>query len=130
MNIAIRAAIAILSIASIGTAYADSEGGQNANTLFTQTPGFLAQGAGAERPGCRNCAERADGAGLCHPVEPRYVAVPALPRQRLIPHTVVAERPASLPPFFVGATNRRPCVRYSRLMPACRNSVAQCPSMC
>ena len=27
MNIAIRAAIAILSIASIGTAYADSEGG-------------------------------------------------------------------------------------------------------
>ena len=43
MNIAIRTAIAILSIASIGTAYADSEGGQNANTLFTQTPGFLAQ---------------------------------------------------------------------------------------
>ena len=43
MNIAIRAAIAILSIASIGTAYADSEGGQNANTQFTQTPGFLAQ---------------------------------------------------------------------------------------
>jgi hypothetical protein len=27
----------------IGTAYADSEGGQNANTQFTQTPGFLAQ---------------------------------------------------------------------------------------
>ena len=43
MNIAIRAAIAVLSIASIGTAYADSEGGQNANTQFTQTPGFLAQ---------------------------------------------------------------------------------------
>ena len=43
MTIAIRAAIAILSIASIGTAYADSEAGQNANTLFTQTPGFLAQ---------------------------------------------------------------------------------------
>mgnify|MGYP001798896068 CR=1 FL=1 len=43
MNIAIRAAIAILSIASIGTAYADSEGGQNANTQFTQTPGFLPQ---------------------------------------------------------------------------------------
>ena len=37
MNIAIRAAIAILCIASIGTAYADSEGGQNANTQFTQT---------------------------------------------------------------------------------------------
>jgi hypothetical protein len=43
MTIAIRAAIAILSIASIGTACADSEGGQNANTQFTQTPGFLAQ---------------------------------------------------------------------------------------
>ena len=43
MNIAIRAAIAILSIASIGAAYADSEGGQNANTQFTQTPDFFAQ---------------------------------------------------------------------------------------
>jgi hypothetical protein len=39
----IRVAIAILSIASIGTPYADSEGGQNASTQFTQTPGFLAQ---------------------------------------------------------------------------------------
>ena len=43
MNIAIRAAIAVLSIASIGTAYAESEGGQNANTQFTSIPGFLAQ---------------------------------------------------------------------------------------
>ena len=39
MNIAIRAAIAILSIASIGSAYADSSGGTNPNTFFTQLPG-------------------------------------------------------------------------------------------
>ena len=79
MNIAIRAAIAILSIASIGTAYADSEGGQNANTQFTQTPGLPRPGSGAERPGRRDGAERAGGAGLRHPVEPRHVAVPGIP---------------------------------------------------
>ena len=39
MTIAIRAAIAILSIASIGTAYADSVGGTIPNTFFTQLPG-------------------------------------------------------------------------------------------
>jgi hypothetical protein len=50
MNIAIRAAIAILSIASIGTAYADSEGGQNANTQFTSIPGFLAQAPAQNAP--------------------------------------------------------------------------------
>ncbi len=50
MNIAIRAAIAILSIASIGTAYADSEGGQNANTQFTQAAGFLAQAPAQNAP--------------------------------------------------------------------------------
>jgi hypothetical protein len=43
MKIMLRAALAAVSIASIGSAYADSEGGQNANTQFTQTPGFLAQ---------------------------------------------------------------------------------------
>jgi hypothetical protein len=50
MNIAIRAAIAILSIASIGTAYADSEGGQIANTQFTEIPGFLAQAPAQNAP--------------------------------------------------------------------------------
>jgi len=51
MNIAIRAAIAALSIASIGTAYAASEGGQNANThQFTQTPGFLVQAPAQNAP--------------------------------------------------------------------------------
>ena len=39
MTIAIRAAIAILSIASIGSAYADSSGGTNPNTFFTHLPG-------------------------------------------------------------------------------------------
>ncbi len=36
------AAAAALSL-GIGSAYADSEGGQNNLTQFTQTPGFLAQ---------------------------------------------------------------------------------------
>lgn len=43
MKIMLRAAIAALSLASIGSAYAESEGGPNANTQFTETPGFLAQ---------------------------------------------------------------------------------------
>lgn len=48
MNIAIRAAIAILSIASIGTAYADSSGGTIPNTFFNQLPGV------AEKPSVQN----------------------------------------------------------------------------
>jgi hypothetical protein len=48
MTIAIRAAIAILSIASIGTAYADSVGGTIPNTFFTQLPGA------AEKPPMQN----------------------------------------------------------------------------
>jgi hypothetical protein len=40
----------ILSIASIDAAYADSEGGQNANTQFTQTPGFLVQAPAQNAP--------------------------------------------------------------------------------
>jgi hypothetical protein len=43
MKIMLRAAIAAFSIASIGSAYAESEGGPNANTQFTEQPGFLAQ---------------------------------------------------------------------------------------
>jgi hypothetical protein len=49
MNIAIRAAIAILSIASIGSAYA-SEGGQVANTFFTSLPGVIAQAPAQNAP--------------------------------------------------------------------------------
>jgi hypothetical protein len=43
----LRAAIAVLSI---GTPYADSEGGQNANTQFTSIPGFLAQAPAQNAP--------------------------------------------------------------------------------
>jgi hypothetical protein len=59
MNIAIRAAIAMLSIASIGTAYADSVGGTIPNTFFTQLPGV------AEKPPMQNVSAAAtapDGA--------------------------------------------------------------------
>ena len=44
MKIMLRAALAALSIASIGPAFADSgDGGQQANTLFTELPGVIAQ---------------------------------------------------------------------------------------
>jgi hypothetical protein len=33
----------VASLASIGSAYADSEGGTNANTFFTQLPGVVAK---------------------------------------------------------------------------------------
>jgi hypothetical protein len=58
MTIAIRAAIAILSIASFGTAYADSVGGTLAITFFNQLPG-------AEKPPMQNvpaAATAQDGA--------------------------------------------------------------------
>jgi hypothetical protein len=42
MKTMIFAAAAALSL-GIGSAYADSEGGQYANTQFTNTPGFVAQ---------------------------------------------------------------------------------------
>ncbi len=42
MKTMIIAAAAALSL-GVGSAYADSEGGQIANTQFTETPGFLAQ---------------------------------------------------------------------------------------
>ena len=50
MKLMLRAAIAAASFASIGTAYADSEGGPNANTQFTETPGFLAQAPAQTAP--------------------------------------------------------------------------------
>jgi hypothetical protein len=43
------AAAAALSL-GIGSAYADSEGGQNNLTQFTQTPGFLAQAPAQNAP--------------------------------------------------------------------------------
>jgi hypothetical protein len=50
MNIMLRAALAAFSIANIGSAYADSEGGQVANTRFTEIPGFLAQAPAQNAP--------------------------------------------------------------------------------
>ena len=77
MTIAIRAAIAILSIASFGTAYADSVGGTPPITFFNQLPGV------AEKPPMQNvpAAATARGRGAClrHPVEPRHVAVWVIP---------------------------------------------------
>jgi hypothetical protein len=43
MKIMLRAAIAALSIASIGTAYAGDGDGPAANTQFTEIPGVIAQ---------------------------------------------------------------------------------------
>ena len=58
MTIAIRAAVAILSIACFGTAYADSVGGTLPITFFNQLPG-------AEKPPMQNvpaAATAQDGA--------------------------------------------------------------------
>ena len=76
MKTMLLAAAAALSL-GIGSAYADSEGGQVANTQFTEHPGLPRPGSGAERPGRRDGAERAGGADLRYPVEPRHLAVPA-----------------------------------------------------
>jgi hypothetical protein len=43
MRIMLRAAMAAFSIATIGSAHAESEGGPAANTQFTEQPGYLAQ---------------------------------------------------------------------------------------
>jgi hypothetical protein len=43
MKIMLRAAIAAASLASIGSAYADSVGGTNPITFFTQLPGVVAK---------------------------------------------------------------------------------------
>ncbi len=51
MKIMLRAALAALSIANIGSAYAsDSEGGQIANARFTEIPGFVAQAPAQNAP--------------------------------------------------------------------------------
>ena len=76
MNIAIRAAIAALSIASIGTAYADSSGGTNSITFFTQLPGVT------EKLPTRNVSAAAtapDGAHAYVTQSPRHVAVWVIP---------------------------------------------------
>ena len=57
MKIMLRAAIAALSFASIGSAYAGEIEGIQANTLFTQLPGVIAQAPGSRpiawcRSGC------------------------------------------------------------------------------
>lgn len=43
MKIMLRAALAALSIGSIGPAFAESEGGTVANTYFTSLPSVIAQ---------------------------------------------------------------------------------------
>ena len=43
MTIMLRTALTALSIASIGPAFAESEGGTANNTYFTQLPGVVAQ---------------------------------------------------------------------------------------
>jgi len=50
MKIAIRAAIAALSIASIGSAYAGDGEGLAANTQFTEIPGVIAQAPAQNAP--------------------------------------------------------------------------------
>ena len=77
MKIMLRAALAALSIANIGSAYADSEGGQIANTQFTEIPGFLAQASAQNAPAVATAQNGQSGADLRHPVEPWHVAVPA-----------------------------------------------------
>ena len=49
MRTMLLAAAAALSL-GIGSAYADSEGGQNNLTQFSQTPGFLAQAPAQNAP--------------------------------------------------------------------------------
>jgi hypothetical protein len=51
MKIMLRAAIAAVSLASIGSAYADSVGGTYPVTFFTQLPGVVAQARAQHAPG-------------------------------------------------------------------------------
>ena len=81
MKTMIIAAAAALSL-SMGVAYADSEGGQVANTQFTELPGVALPGPGAERPGRRDGAERAGGPRLRRQFEPRNLAVSPQPERR------------------------------------------------
>jgi len=50
MKIMLRAAMMALSIGTIGSAYADSEGGSTVETLFTQIPGVMAQAPAQNAP--------------------------------------------------------------------------------
>ena len=49
MKIVILATAAVLSL-GVGSAYADSEGGSTAETLFTQIPGVMAQAPAQTAP--------------------------------------------------------------------------------
>ena len=50
MKIMLRAALAAVSIASIGPAFAESEGGTVANSYFTSIPGVVAQAPAQNAP--------------------------------------------------------------------------------
>ena len=58
MKIMLRAAIAALSIASIGPALADGGDGTIANTQFTELPGVVAQAQVPNAPAMRRTASR------------------------------------------------------------------------
>ena len=57
MKTMLLAAAAALSL-GIGSAYADSEGGQVANTRFTSVPGFLAQAPAQNAPAVATAQNR------------------------------------------------------------------------
>lgn len=63
MRIMLRAAMAALSIASIGSAYADGGDGVVANTEFTEIPGVVARSGPECAAGCDR-AGRASGPDL------------------------------------------------------------------
>jgi hypothetical protein len=54
MRIMLRAAMAALSVASIGSAYAGEGEGTHANTLFTEIPGVVAQAPVRNVPPAQN----------------------------------------------------------------------------
>ena len=105
MKTMIIAGAAALSL-SMGVAYADGEGGQVANTFFTELPGVLAQAP------VQNARPVATAQSQNGPAVHTYVTqsshgtwlVSALPGQRLNRSSECeAEGPAPLPVFLVSA---------------------------
>jgi hypothetical protein len=75
MKIAIRAAIAALSIASIGSAYAGDGEGPAANTQFTEIPGVVTQAPAQNAPVFANAQN--GQAVHAHVAEPWNLAIRA-----------------------------------------------------
>ena len=76
MKTMLLAAAAALSL-GIGSAYADSEGGQIANTQFTSIPGFLAQAPAQNASAVATAQNGRAVQTYADPVEPRHLAVSA-----------------------------------------------------